>query len=62
MRMTAMAALAAAAFALTACDEKVMQRTAIGGAAGALAGEAIWSKPVEGALVGGAIGAATAIE
>ncbi len=62
MRLTVIAALAAAAFTLTACDEKVVQNTAIGGAAGALAGEVIWSKPVEGALIGGAIGAATAIE
>ena len=62
MRLTVIAALAAAGFTLSACDEKVVQNTAIGGAAGALAGQAIWSKPVEGALVGGAIGAATAIE
>lgn len=62
MRLTVIAAFAATAFTLTACDEKIVQNTAIGGAAGALAGEAIWSKPVEGALVGGAIGAATAIE
>ena len=61
MRLSVIAACAAAVFALSACDEKVVENTTIGGAVGALAGQAIWKKPVEGALVGGAIGAATAI-
>lgn len=52
----------AIAFALSACDQKVVENTAIGGAIGAAAGQAVWKKPVEGALVGGAIGAATAIK
>ncbi|MCY3880136.1 MAG: glycine zipper 2TM domain-containing protein [Rhodobacteraceae bacterium] len=62
MRVSVISASAALMFLLAACDDKVVENTAIGGVLGAVAGEAVWDKPVEGALVGGAVGAATAIE
>ncbi len=62
MRLSVIAACAASALALSACDDKVVENTAIGGAVGAVAGEVVWDKPVEGALIGGAIGAATAVD
>lgn len=62
MRISMIALCTLTALIFSACERKVVQNTAIGGAIGAAAGEVIWDKPVEGALVGGAIGAATAIE
>ena len=63
MRLINMASLALiAAFILSACDQKVVENTLVGGAVGAVAGETVWNKGVEGALVGGAIGAASAID
>lgn len=63
MRKIKMASMALiAAFILSACDQKVLENTLVGGTVGAVAGQTVWDKPVEGALVGGAIGAATALD
>lgn len=62
MRISIIVLCTAIGLILSACDDKVVENTVIGGAVGAAAGEVIWDKPVEGALVGGAIGAVTAIK
>lgn len=61
MRLTIIAAMGTLVVALSACGSEVFNRTLIGGAAGATAGKLGWEAPVEGALIGGAIGAATAV-
>ena len=44
--------------ALAACNPKTVENTMVGAAAGAVAGQVIWDKGVEGAIIGGSIGAA----
>ena len=42
--------------AVTACTQEEVDRTVVGAAIGAIAGEVIADKPVEGAILGGAVG------
>lgn len=57
MKLTAIIAALSATVLLAACGETRGQRVLTGAAGGAVAGEVIDDRPVEGAIAGGLIGA-----
>ncbi len=56
MRGILIATVVTGMLAVSACTQKEVDRTVLGAAIGAVAGEVIDDKPVEGAVAGGAIG------
>ncbi len=60
MRFMTMIACVTGLLAVAACDDKEMERAAVGGAVGTAVGEIAFDKPVEGAVAGAVLGAVSA--
>ncbi len=60
MRTFSLIACVLGLFAVASCTDEELERATVGGALGTAVGEIAFDKPVEGAIAGAVLGAATA--